>query len=471
MTDDWTVRVEGVWRKFSASAQGSMKYGVIDSARRILGGKKDSEHLREGEFWALQDVSFELKRGEAFGIMGVNGSGKTTLLRILNGTYSPDRGKVTLRGRVGSLIAAGAGFSPMLSGRENIHINGLLLGLTPAEIRRRFDEIVSFAGLEEFIDMPVRNYSSGMTVRLGFSIATNSVPDILLVDEVLAVGDLAFQKRCFDRMMSIRREGTTIILVSHSVGAVWSMCDQGLFLNKGISSGKIAVTDVGRLYDLQNFKNAAAQAQKEAEARRAEMAIAPSAASGDADPSIEEVLANLSREHGTVDGGTGDALITRVRVCDATDWSDRVEFDFGESIGLEMDVHVVNPISDAIFRYTIDAAHYRFICNFDSSYDFGIGLTDLTPGKFKVRTIIRAPRFSPGSYDVNANICQKSFEGHIFFRHKAAPFVVRPATDRFFYDSGSPAIVHFDAEFQFATDEKGTVAKPASKVLSNQSLR
>jgi lipopolysaccharide transport system ATP-binding protein len=450
MSDDWTVRVEGVWRKFGASAQGSMKYGVIDSARRLLGGKKDSEHLRQGEFWALQDVSFELRRGEALGIMGVNGSGKTTLLRILNGTYSPDRGKVTLRGRVGSLIAAGAGFSPMLSGRENIHINGLLLGLTPAEIRRRFDEIVSFAGLEEFIDMPVRNYSSGMTVRLGFSIATNSIPDILLVDEVLAVGDLAFQKRCFDRMMSIRREGTTIILVSHSVGAVWAMCDHGLFLNKGVASGKIAVTDVGRLYDLQNFKDAAAQSRKEAEARQHEAHA--ETASENASSSLEEALANLPREHGSVDGGTGDALITRIRVCDAANWSDRAEFDFGESIGLEMDIHVVNPIADAIFRYTIDAAHYRFICNFDSSYDPGIGLADLSPGDYKVRTTIRGPRFAPGSYDVNANICQKSFEGHIFFRHKAAPFVVRPAADRFFYDSGSPAVVHFDAEFQFARE-------------------
>ena len=271
---DWTVRVEGVWRKFGASAQGAMKYGVIDSARRLVGRKKDSEHLRDGEFWALQDVSFELKRGEAMGIMGVNGSGKTTLLRILNGTYSPDRGKVTLRGRVGSLIAAGAGFSPMLSGRENIHINGLLLGLTPAQIRRRFDDIVSFAGLEEFIDMPVRNYSSGMTVRLGFSIATNSIPDILLVDEVLAVGDLAFQKRCFDRMLNIRRQGATIILVSHSVGAIWSMCDHGLFLNKGVSSGKIPVADVGRLYDLQNFRNASAQSKNES-ARRQEKGTGP----------------------------------------------------------------------------------------------------------------------------------------------------------------------------------------------------
>lgn len=465
MSDDWTVRVEGVWRKFGVSAQGAMKYGVIDSARRLMGGKKDSEHLRHGEFWALQDVSFELKHGEALGIMGVNGSGKTTLLRILNGAYSPDRGKITLRGRVGSLIAAGAGFSPMLSGRENIHINGLLLGLTPAEIRRRFDEIVSFAGLENFIDMPVRNYSSGMTVRLGFSIATNAVPDILLVDEVLAVGDLAFQKRCFDRMLSIRREGTTVILVSHSVGSIWSICDCGLFLNRGVPSGKISVDELGRLYDLQNFRDAAAQTQKTVVAHEEAEGGHVEPVAGD---SVESMLANLPREHGgSVQGGTGDVLIKKVRVCDPKIWTDRLEFDFGESIGLEMSVYAARPIRDAIFRYTIDGASYRFICNFDSSYNAGIGLVDVEPGHHLVRTVIRAPRFAPGSFDVNANICQKSFEGHLFFRHKAAPFIVRPLSGRFYYDSGSPAVVHFDAEFQLTPDNAAAAEKPAVKMLTD----
>jgi len=444
---DWTVRVEGVWRKFGNSAHGALKYGMIDSARRLIGMTKDSEHLRDNEFWALQDVSFELCRGDAFGIMGVNGSGKTTMLRILNGTYSPDRGKVALRGRVGSLIAAGAGFSPMLSGRENIYINGLILGLTPAEIRRRFDEIVSFAGLEDFIDMPVRNYSSGMTVRLGFSIATNSVPDILLVDEVLAVGDLAFQKRCFDKMLSIRKNGTTVILVSHSVGSIWSMCDSGMFLNKGVASGKISVEELGRLYDLQNFKDAAAQTNKEAAAAQKHLIISgmPEGPLDIEDPL--QALESLPRDHGGLAGGTGDAIVRRVRLCDANSWMDKYEFDFGESIGLEMDVILVSPVVDAIFRYTVDAANYRFICNVDSAYGKGIGLLDLEPGNYVVRTIIRSPRFSPGSFAVNANVCQKPSEVHLFFRHKAASFVVKPPTDRFIYDASSPAVVHFDSEF------------------------
>lgn len=454
MTKDWTVRVDGLWRKFGTSAQGALKYGLVDMARRLVGGTKDSARLRGGEFWALQDVCFELRRGEALGIMGVNGSGKTTLLRILNGTYSPDRGTVSLRGRVGSLIAAGAGFSPLLSGRENIQINGLLLGLTSEEIRRRFDDIVSFAGLEDFIDMPVRNYSSGMAVRLGFSIATNTTPDVLLVDEVLAVGDLAFQKRCFDRLLQIRKEGSTIILVSHSVASIWAMCDSGLFLNRGLPSGKVSVEEVGRLYDLQNFRDAA----RSGKARQG--------GAGDTDGATPEAqLATLAREHGVgSSGGTGDVLINKVRVCDASTWRDRLEFDFGEPIGLEMDAYIANPLSDVIFRYTIDGASYRFICNFDSSYDNGPGLVDLKPGRYTVRTVIGAPRFSPGSFDVNANVCQKSFEGHLYFQHKAASFVIRPPQERFFYDLVSPAVVHFDAQFEIAETQP---AVPGTKLLQS----
>ena len=204
------VVVEGLSKKFGLSLQTALKYGLIDSTRRMLG--RPSDHaLRAGEFWALRDIDFSLEPGDALGIMGVNGSGKTTLLRILNGTYSPDAGKVTMRGRIGALIAAGAGFSPMLSGRENIYISGALLGMTPAEIRRRFDDIVAFAELGEFLDMPIRNYSSGMNVRLGFAIAVINTPEILLVDEVLAVGDISFQKKCFERIQQLRYQGTTIL--------------------------------------------------------------------------------------------------------------------------------------------------------------------------------------------------------------------------------------------------------------------
>ena len=441
MSGDWTVRVEGVWRKFGVSAHGALKYGIIDSARRLLGGTKDSEHLRDGEFWALRDVSFELGRGEALGIMGVNGSGKTTLLRILNGTYSPDRGKVSLRGRVGSLIAAGAGFSPMLSGRENIHINGLLLGLTPAEIRRRFDEIVNFAGLEEFIDMPVRNYSSGMSIRLGFSIAILGHPEILLVDEVLAVGDMAFQKRCYDRIANIRKNGTTIIFVSHGVGAVWAICDSGLFLNKGISSGKISVEDLGRRYELQNARNLATESANAFRVLNAE--------TGD--------VASLSTEGGGVEGGGGDAYVSDFRTCDVETWADKSEFEFGEDIGLEMRVHIFTDVSKAIFRFTFDAVHYKAICDADSSYADGIGLRDLKPGRYTVRASIRNPRFRAGAYAINLAVCQKEVAIHLYYRARAGTIVVRPRTDRFDYDAGSLVVVQFDSRFDISDFSTGVL--------------
>ena len=436
MSEDWAVRVDGVWRKFSASAASTLKYGMMDTARRLVGGTKDSHHLRPGEFWALQNVSFELRRGEALGIMGVNGSGKTTLLRILNGTYSPDQGSVSLRGRVGSLIAAGAGFSPLLSGRENIHINGLLLGLTAAEIRRRFDEIVDFAGLGDFIDMPVRNYSSGMAVRLGFSIAVASSPDILLVDEVLAVGDIAFQKRCYDRIHAMRQQGTAIILVSHSVGTTWSVCDCGLFLNKGIPTGRISPEELGRLYELQN-----ARALMDAASRNVE---------GEAKPEVQDInqaLKELPREHGGVTGGSGDAFVNKLELFDIRDDTQKHEFEFGEDIGLRMEVYVVSRINQAIFRYSFDAAHYRFICNVDSSYANGMGLQDLEPGRYWISTRVRAPRFRSGAYTVNLAVCQKTVGTHLFFRARAGVFVVRPRKDQFHHDSESLAVVDFDADF------------------------
>lgn len=449
--NDWTVKAEGVWRKFGLSVRSGLKYGLIDSARRFAGLNKDSERLRPGEFWALQDVNFELKAGDALGIMGVNGSGKTTLLRILNGTYSPDRGKVMMRGQVGSLIAAGAGFSPMLSGRENVYVNATLLGLAPSDIRLRFDEIVEFAGLGEFIDMPVRNYSSGMTVRLGFAIAIMCVPEILLVDEVLAVGDLAFQKRCYEKMQAVRSSGTTVILVSHTLSSVWSVCNCGLFLNKGISSGLISVEEVGRLYDLQNARVSALQAISSAERDRKHSAPIVRR-NGDASSlaSPVEDVATLPREYGGDQGGSGDAIVTAFRSCDATTWMEKVEFDFGESIGLEMTIHVVNRIPAAIFHYSIDAMHYKFVSNANSAYAEGMGLRDLEPGDYIVRTVIRDQRFCAGAYGINLSVSQKNVSVHVYFRNRAGAIVIRPPTDRFIYDSHSPAVVNFDAHFDIS---------------------
>src|SRR6516162_10151736 len=185
------------------------------------------------EFWALKDVSFEVKHGEVLGIIGRNGAGKSTLLKILSRITEPTRGRALLRGRVASLLEVGTGFHPELTGRENIHLNGAILGMTRAEIRRKFDEIVAFAGVEKFIDTPVKRYSSGMYVRLAFAVAAHLEPEILVVDEVLAVGDAEFQKKCLGRMSEVAREGRTVLFVSHNLPSIEKLSQRVIVVDGG----------------------------------------------------------------------------------------------------------------------------------------------------------------------------------------------------------------------------------------------
>lgn len=200
------------------------------------------------EFWALRDVSFEIKEGERIAIIGGNGAGKSTLLKILSRITEPSLGEVSIRGKVSSLLEVGTGFHPELTGRENIFLNGAILGMPRAEILRKFDEIVEFSGVEKFIDTPVKYYSSGMYVRLAFSVSAWLDPDILIVDEVLSVGDQAFQKRCMERMRELTGSGRTVLFVSHSMAAVKSMCEKALYLKKGEVVSFAPVEDVATEY-------------------------------------------------------------------------------------------------------------------------------------------------------------------------------------------------------------------------------
>ncbi len=197
--------------------------------RKLRGSSKEQE-----TFWALKDISFEVKPGEVLGIIGRNGAGKSTLLKILSRITAPTTGEIEYRGRLASLLEVGTGFHPELSGRENIFINGAILGMAKAEITKKFDEIVDFAGIEPFLDTPVKRYSSGMYVRLAFSVAAHLDPDILVVDEVLAVGDAEFQKKCLGKMKSVSAGGRTVLFVSHNMGAVNELCDQCLWLDRGM---------------------------------------------------------------------------------------------------------------------------------------------------------------------------------------------------------------------------------------------
>ena len=227
------IQADSVGKKFCRDLKQSLRYGIQDMSAGLFGRATDSDRLRKDEFWALEDISFSLSRGETLGLIGHNGAGKTTLLRILNGLIKPDTGRIEVRGRMQALIALGAGFNPVLTGRENLYVNASILGFSNQEIERRFDEIVAFSGIEEFIDMPVRSYSSGMIVRLGFSVAANLEPDILLVDEVLSVGDLAFRAKSQLRIQELKNAGVAIIVVSHNLHTISHVCTRAITLEKG----------------------------------------------------------------------------------------------------------------------------------------------------------------------------------------------------------------------------------------------
>lgn len=248
MSHDILIRCDEVSKKFCRDLKTSLWYGAQDIGADFLGRNRDrgeaKPKLRHGEFWANHDVSFELRRGECLGLIGRNGAGKTTLLKMLNGLIKPDHGRIELRGRVGALIALGAGFNPILSGRENVFVNASVLGMSRRETKRRFDEIVDFAELSDCIDSPIRTYSSGMQVRLGFAIASNLEPDILLVDEVLAVGDVTFRKKCYDRLAQLLEQGTSYVLVSHSTSAIANTTQRCLLLDHGRVLNAGSTTDI-----------------------------------------------------------------------------------------------------------------------------------------------------------------------------------------------------------------------------------
>jgi lipopolysaccharide transport system ATP-binding protein len=229
------VKVENVSKKFCRNLKRSLWYGMKDLGSELIGKTAHREgKLRKDEFWAVNDVSFELKRGECLGLIGRNGAGKTTLLRMLNGLIKPDSGRIEMHGRVGALIALGAGFNPILTGRENIYVNAAVLGLAKKEIAARFDEIVAFAELDEFIDAPVQSYSSGMQVRLGFAVAATLNPDVLLLDEILAVGDIGFRAKCYHTIGNLLKT-SAVIFVSHSMPLVAKVAQTAMVLNNGHS--------------------------------------------------------------------------------------------------------------------------------------------------------------------------------------------------------------------------------------------
>jgi lipopolysaccharide transport system ATP-binding protein len=303
------VTAENVWKYFRLYQE---KNQYLKST--LLRGRR----ARYDEFWALKDIEFEIPFGSTFGIIGSNGSGKSTLLKCLAGILSPDKGSVSCNGRMAALLELGAGFHPDLSGRENIYLNGAILGMSRSEIDRKLEEIIDFSGLDKFVDTPVKNYSSGMVVRLGFAIATNVDPEILIIDEVLAVGDESFQHRCHEKIETFRQEGRTIILVSHGLMEVAQLCSTVAWLEKG------AIQEIGPSYEVISKY---------------------SGQSHNAAPKIEGEIGERWGSH--------EAEITRAEFVDVDGVPVRV-LKTGEPISLQIDYTAHMPIKEPVFgiRFT-----------------------------------------------------------------------------------------------------------------------
>ena len=253
--NDTVISVNNVSKKFCRSLKRSLFYGLTDILTELSGNDRKSHQLRKNEFWALKDVNLKLKKGESIGLVGANGAGKSTLLRIISGLIKPDTGEIKVRGKLAPLIALGAGFNPILTGRENVYANMAILGLSRSKITERFEDVIQFAEIDEAIDAPVQSYSSGMAARLGFACAIYIEPDILLIDEVLAVGDIKFRMKCYQRLEKMRKNGTAFILVAHNPHVIFNVCDRAVYLNHGNTVYQGRVEEVLNRYEEDLFVN------------------------------------------------------------------------------------------------------------------------------------------------------------------------------------------------------------------------
>lgn len=377
---DYAVQAIDVSKRFliHSEKRGSLK-------ERFVRGKAPKAR----EFWALRNASFDIPAGQTFGIIGHNGSGKSTALKVLTGVYRPTSGSVVVEGRVSALLELGAGFHPELTGRENIRLNGSILGFSPKQIESMMDDIIDFSGVEEFIDTPVKVYSSGMYVRLGFAIAVKVDPEILLVDEVIAVGDEQFQRKCFDYLYELRRKGCTIVLVSHGMGQVEEMCDQVVWLDHG------QVQQIGPARDaVKAYMRHVNAAEEEA-----------------------------SGSESVVDGLTSGSRQMRVE-----------NLRLMNPDGQPMSALVAGQPAVLVFEYVADADVSNVGLRIEIITDDGVcvtapdtlvaGETNISAGRGSVRFAVQRLPLNPGSYWVTTHIASR---GHVLERKEAShELKVRP---------------------------------------------
>ena len=400
--------VTKVYRRYSHKKQ----FATLKSA--LVSGSLIKELRPEDTFAALKGVSFKVPAGSTFAIIGRNGSGKSTLLKCVAGISKPTTGTIAVKGRISALIELGAGFHPEISGRENVFINGIMLGLSKREIARRFDEIVEFAELEEFIDAPVKTYSSGMYMRLGFAVAIHVDPDVLLVDEVLAVGDEGFTHKCLDKFGEFRRRGRTILLVTHSLGLVERFCDEALWIDGGLARAEGDPRRVIGAY-ITDVEKAEEKSLAASDARAQEQA----AAAEDAPPSITgagdvvEAASTPDDMFRATEGrwGSREAEITGVTFIGEDGTAGHV-FQGGESIAIQLAVRARQPVTDFVFGIGIfnadgvccygtntDIAELRPVeLSGDGQVDFVIENLDLVEGTYKLDVAVHRRDGYPYDY-------------------------------------------------------------------------
>lgn len=369
MGNDTVITVEEVSKLYmlgqTLKPNGTLRHAIQDAATaplKWLKGGRNREAEKSAEFWALKDVSFTVNRGEVVGILGRNGAGKSTLLKVLSRITEPTTGRIGIKGRVASLLEVGTGFHPELTGRENIFLNGAILGMTRSEIRQKFDEIVAFAGVEKFLDTPVKRYSSGMYVRLAFAVAAHLEPEILIVDEVLAVGDSEFQNKCIGKMKEVTEGGRTVLFVSHNLPAVAALCRKGILLKEG------------RLLLVDTADNAIARYKKEGiQSEESGNTIAASARSGTGTHRIE-VLRPTKHEF---DARTPISFHVRIK-------------QFKEDARFHLSLHFRDEADNEIYSVNTEYLDGCSVQPGDSALDITIDSPWLPPGDYRVEAFLHS---------------------------------------------------------------------------------
>jgi lipopolysaccharide transport system ATP-binding protein len=369
------ILVENLTKLYRRTVPGD-RFRTLKSA--LVGGSLTRDLRKEDAIAALEGVDFTVNRGEAFGVIGGNGSGKSTLLKLVAGMLKPSTGRIVVDGRVAALIELGAGFHPEISGRENVFINGAVLGLTRKQIGRRYDEIVEFSGLGDFMEEPVKNYSSGMYVRLGFAVAIHTDPDVLLVDEVLAVGDESFAHRCIRRIEEFLAQDKTLLLVSHSLDLVEGVCDRVLWLQNGVQR---LVGAPRRVIDA--YRQEVAEEEGEAHARENRQRNLVTGADGEA-----------------LRWGSREAEILGVRLLAAD--GERYHLESGEPAVFEIRARASRPLTDFVFGVAVSTP--RGVECWGTNTDLAGFVPDSFEGEATVRLACPALRLGPGDYVVDAAV-------------------------------------------------------------------